>query len=89
MTEALFIAQAVAWPACVAWVAWLAYRGVQSYARIVAHETNDDAVTRAVLLSEQAMKEQREATAVWESATATTTEDLSAIKSALISRGMT
>lgn len=86
MTELVFALQALAWPAAASWIAWLAYRSVQQYARIVAQESKDATLTTAAARAEQALREVEQARADWESAAAITTEELSTLKGVLMER---
>jgi hypothetical protein len=83
----VFTLQAIAWPAAVSWCAWLAFKSVHEYARVVAQESKDVTLTAAAARAEQALREVHEARATWESAATQTSEDLSDIKSALMNRG--
>lgn len=86
MSWLVFTLQAIAWPAAVSWCAWLGYRSVQQYARIVAQESKDATLTAAAARAEQALREVSEARATWESAAVHTSEELSVIKGALLER---
>jgi hypothetical protein len=86
MSWLVFTLQAIAWPAAVSWCAWLAFKSVQEYARVVAQESKDVTLTAAAARAEQALREVSQARADWESAAVSTNEDLSAIKSALLER---
>lgn len=88
MSWLVFTVQSIAWPAAVSWCAWLGYRSVEQFARIKAQESNDATLTTAAARAEQALREVEQARTEWESARETTAEDLSAIKSALINRGI-
>jgi hypothetical protein len=83
----VFTLQAIAWPAAASWIAWLAYRSVQEYARVIAQESKDATLTTAAARAEQALREVSEARATWESAAVHTSEELSTLKGALLERG--
>lgn len=75
-----------AWPICVTLVAWIASRALEAHSVRIAAELNDASVLEAKALAARAARDVKEARDAWESATATTTEELSLIKGALLER---
>jgi hypothetical protein len=74
------------WPLCVTAVAWIAARALEAHSVRMAAELTDANVLEAKALATRAARDVKEARDAWESATATTTEELSVIKGALLER---
>lgn len=72
------------WPICVTLVAWLASRALEAHSVRMAAELTDASVLEAKAMAARAARDVQEARDAWESATATTTEELSVIKGALL-----
>ena len=86
MSYFFFTLQAIAWPAAASFIAWLAYRSVVEYARIVAQESKDATLTAAAARAEQALRETQQQRDEWESAIAHANQEISNVKGALLNR---
>ena len=75
-----------AWPISCTVMVWLAARAFGEHSVRIAAELNDASVLEAKALAARAARDVQEARDAWESATATTNEELSVIKGALLER---
>lgn len=74
------------WPICVTLVAWIASRAVEAHSVRMAAELTDATVLEAKAMAARAARDAKEVSDAWESAIATTNEELSVIKGALLER---
>lgn len=89
MSWIVFVLQSLAWPAAVSFAVYRLTESWNEHSKRIAAELTDASVLEAKAAAAKAARDIQEARAAWESAAVTTSEDLSAIKSALINRGMT
>lgn len=75
------------WPIALTLIAWFASTGLSEHSKRMAAELTDANFLEAKRESAQAARDVQLARDAWEAATATTTEEMSQIKSALINRG--
>lgn len=87
MTELLFMLQSIAWPAAVSFCVWRVTETATAHSKRLAAELSDANYLETKAAAAKAAREIEEARAAWESAAATTTEELSQIKGALLNRG--
>jgi NADH pyrophosphatase NudC (nudix superfamily) len=78
--------QCCPWPISCAVMVWIAARAFGEHSVRIAAELNDASVLEAKALAARAARDVQEARDAWESATATTNEELSVIKGALLER---
>lgn len=86
MNMVVFILQSIAWPAAVAFCVWRLTDSLNEHSKRMAAELGDANYLETKATASKAVRELQEARDDWERATATTQEELSELKSALINR---
>lgn len=86
MMDAIFMLQAVAWPASIAFCVWRAAKTIDAHLTNVARELNDPVVHAAVKKADDAWRQAQQLTADLEETRAEQHTEMASLKSALIDR---